>query len=136
MKKFILALFITAMVASQAQAATFYRVIVDLPFTNVNHALALMNLVEEHKDKVMASQSLEGISAVAKMVGSWDTEFVNHSEFPIYRVNFAADSVVYGVPTVQDAQATIDARNAWVVKKQAQLDEIKAANALMQADID
>lgn len=135
MKKLILTLLLVVGLVVPAQAATFYRVILDLPFENLTQAIALMNLIETHKDKIYTVQTLEGNEAQAKMVGSWDTEFVNQPEYTMIQVDFTDVQQVYDAATFAITQADIDAKQALVNAKQAKLNELQLAIDAAQAEL-
>lgn len=135
MKKLILTLLLVVGLVVPAQAATFYRVILDLPFENLTQAIALMNLIETHKDKIYTVQTLEGNTAQAKMVGSWDTEFVNQPEYTMIQVDFTDVQQVYDAATFAITQADIDAKQALVNAKQAKLNELQLAIDAAQAEL-
>ena len=89
MKRFILTLLLTFALATPVHAATFYRVILDLPFESLTTAINFMNLIETNKDKVFTGTTLEGLTANAKMVGSW-VLFHHYLCYRFHRRYFAA----------------------------------------------
>jgi len=134
MKKLILALLIVGLVATTA-SAEFYRVIVDVPFENANHALQLVNLIETHKDKVMAEETKDGYIASAKLVKSWDSELVNKPEQTLLFIDFSTATVTH---TLADTLATQGLVNRLTTRKnylEAKVTELETKITTLQAEV-
>ena len=133
-KLLLIAVFL--LVATVGHTATFYRVILDLPFDNLTTAVNFMNLIETNKAKVNTTETQEGNEPWAKMVGSWDTEFANYPEYTMITVDFAEASQVYDKADYSSfTQVDIDRQQAYVNSVQTKIDNRQAAIDAAQAEL-
>lgn len=133
MKKLFITILLMFCIAVPAMAQTaaplFVRVISDIAFDNSATYLSYINYLETNKGYIYNVETLDGFKPSIKVVGSWDTEFVNKPEYPILTVDIEGTSLTHLASELVVTQIMIDAQQSYV-------DSVTAKMAAIQAKID
>jgi len=142
MKKLLLALLVVAVMAVPAFAQTaqplFVRVQSDIAFDNVTTYLGYINFLETNKAKIYNIETEDGFTPYIKVIGSWDTEFVNKPEYTILYVDIDGEVLTHVASELVITQTTVNAEQAYVdavlVKMAARQVKIDAAQVELDAE--